>query len=313
MQEQLPAIDDDAAVGPAHPDWSNEASDAFPFLVPQAYRQKIAAGTNPQALLRQVLPVAEELADSPGYSKNPLAEHPGKAHGLIEKYRGRLLVMVTQACAGHCRFCFRRHMLDSPNQQELVQAAFRQRMARRDDITEVILSGGDPLVVSDRKLASWIELISAYPQVRRIRIHSREPVFSPERFTPERLDILRQSPLPVILAVHVNHADELDGETAGALQGLREAGVMLLTQTVLLRGVNDSLHSLVALFERSVDCGLVPYYLHQLDRVAGAAHFEVDSERGLELVDALRDHLPGYMVPRFVREIPGAAGKTPLG
>ena len=313
MREQLPSIDNGVAVSPANPDWSAEASDAFAFLVPPAYRQKIGASKDPQALLRQVLPVAEELADSPGYSKNPLAENPGKEHGLIEKYRGRLLVMVTQACAGHCRFCFRRHMLDTPNQQDFVQAAFRQRMARRDDITEVILSGGDPLVISDRRLKAWLELIADYPQVRRIRIHSREPVFSPERFTPERLDILRRSPLPVILAVHVNHADELDNNTASALEGLRHAGVMLLTQTVLLRGVNDSLESLIALFERSVDCGLTPYYLHQLDRVAGAAHFEVAPDRGLDLVNALREHLPGYMVPRFVQEVPGETSKHPLG
>lgn len=309
-QEELPHH----AVEPGgHLHWDKRAAEDFPFLAPPSYLQKIRASSEPEALLRQVLPSNEELLEVPGFSKNPLAEEPGAGQGLIEKYQGRLLVMVTQACAGHCRFCFRRHMLDAPGRQDTVQAAFRERMRRSDDISEVILSGGDPLVLSDRKLQSWLELISSYPQVRRIRIHTRGPVFSPERFTPELLDILQRAPLPVVMAVHVNHADELDAETAGKLLLLRRSGVMLLTQTVLLRGVNDSVAALARLFERAVECGLAPYYLHQLDRVSGAAHFEVDQARSLEILRELRNRLPGYMVPRLVQEVPGEQSKTPLG
>jgi EF-P beta-lysylation protein EpmB len=313
MREELPPISRPLPQYNTTTDWSEEAANIFAYLVPPAYQQKIDASAQPDALLRQVLPVAEELLDTPGFSKNPLAEAPGAGGGLIEKYQGRLLVMVTQACAGHCRFCFRRHMLDSPKHQDTVKTAFRKRMEGHSDITEVILSGGDPLVLSDRKLESWLTVISAYPQVQRIRIHSREPVFSPERFTPDLLDILRRCTLPVVLAVHVNHPDELDGETAKAIERLREAGVLLLTQTVLLRGVNDSADTLARLFERAVKCGMTPYYLHQLDRVAGAAHFEVDPDRGLAILRELRDLLPGYMVPRYVQEVPGEGSKHPVG
>lgn len=311
MREDLPKIDFPVPDNNRFETWSRKAARDFPYLVPPAYREKIEASAQPAALLRQVMPSDEELLPAPGFTKNPLAEAPGG--GLIEKYPGRLLVMITQACAGHCRFCFRRHMLDSPLHQDTVQAAFRHRMQGREDITEIILSGGDPLVLSDRRLEAWLELICSYPRVKRLRIHTREPVFSPERFTPELLGILQRCDLPVILAVHVNHADELDGKTEAALKNLREAGVMLLTQTVLLRGVNDSVASLAALFERAVECGITPYYLHQLDRVAGAAHFEVDPDRGLSILRELRDRLPGYMVPRYVQEVPGEDSKLPVG
>ena len=312
MREDLPKISLPTPDNDPFEAWSREAARDFPYLVPPAYRQKIEASTQPEALLRQVMPSDAELLPAYGFTTNPLDESPGPGGGLIEKYHGRLLVMVTQACAGHCRFCFRRHMLDSPLHQDTVQTAFQQRMEDRDDITEVILSGGDPLVLSERRLEAWLELICSYPQVKRIRIHSREPVFSPERFTPGLLGILQQCALPVVLAVHVNHADELDGKTETALRNLREAGLMLLTQTVLLRGVNDSVETLSALFERAVECELTPYYLHQLDRVAGAAHFEVEPDRGLSILRELRDRLPGYMVPRYVQEIPGKDSKHPV-
>ncbi|MEJ2382770.1 MAG: KamA family radical SAM protein [Xanthomonadales bacterium] len=288
------------------------AAAAFPFLLPPAYARKIERAGEPEALLRQILPAPEELRDVPGFSADPLDESPAERLGVIEKYPGRLLLMVTPACSGHCRFCFRRHLLDAGPPRADQVAAFRRRMARSDDITEVILSGGDPLVLSDRRLADWFDEIARYSFVRRIRIHTREPVFSPERITPELAALLASAPRPVIVAVHVNHADELDDETAAALARLREAGVLLLTQTVLLRGVNDSFARLAALFERAVDCGLTPYYLHQLDPVAGAAHFAVTPERGQALVRRLRRSLPGYLVPRYVAEVPGEPGKSPL-
>jgi EF-P beta-lysylation protein EpmB len=288
------------------------AAAAFPFLLPPAYARKIDRAREPEALLRQVLPAPEELHDAPGFSADPLDESPAERLGVIEKYPGRLLLMVTPACSGHCRFCFRRHLLDAGPPREDQFAAFRRRMERSEDITEVILSGGDPLVLSDRRLADWFDEIARYAFVRRIRIHTREPVFSPERITPELAALLAGAPRPVIVAVHVNHADELDDETAVALARLREAGVLLLSQTVLLRGVNDSFERLAALYERAVDCGVLPYYLHQLDRVAGAAHFEVEPERGRALIRQLQRSLPGYLVPRYVEEVPGEPGKSPL-
>jgi EF-P beta-lysylation protein EpmB len=284
----------------------------FAFLLPPGYARKIEQAREPEALIRQILPVADERHSVPGFTPDPLAEAPGSHHGLIEKYPGRLLLMVTPACSGHCRFCFRRHLLDEAWPRDEQAAAFRRRMDRAADISEVILSGGDPLVLSDRRLADWFAEIGRYPQVRRIRIHTREPVFAPERITAELAELLAGAPRPVVMAVHVNHADELDGETAQALARLRRAGILLLSQTVLLRGVNDSFERLAALYERAVDCGLVPYYLHQLDRVAGAAHFAVDAERGRALVRQMQRRLPGYLVPRYVEEIPGEPGKTPL-
>ena len=289
-----------------------QAAADFPFLLPPAYLRKIEKSSTPEALIRQVLPSSDELLDVAGYTVDPLDEGPAENQGLIEKYAGRLLVMVTQACSGHCRFCFRRHFLDSPVKQSDIQASFRQRMQEKDDISEVILSGGDPLVLSDRRLNDWFELIGKYPQVRRIRIHTREPVFSPERITPELLTLFRDVPIPLVMAVHINHADELDNLSRDRLLQLQKAGVLLLTQTVLLKGVNDSAKTLAKLFERSVECGMTPYYLHQLDRVAGAAHFAVDRARGLQIMRELRDKLPGYMVPRYVEETPGKDSKLPI-
>lgn len=289
-----------------------EAAADFPFLLPPAYLRKIENGSAPDALIRQILPNADELLDVAGYSRDPVGEISRENNGLIEKYAGRLLVMVTMACSGHCRFCFRRHLLDSPLKQEDIQVSFQQRMQEKEDISEVILSGGDPLVLSDRRLRDWLELIGQYPQVRRIRIHTREPVFSPERITAELIRLFRAAPVPLVMAVHVNHADELDQASKDRLLQLQKAGVLLLTQTVLLKGVNDSVETLAQLLERAVECGMTPYYLHQLDRVAGAAHFAVDRARGLEIMRGLRERLPGYMVPRYVEETPGKTGKTPI-
>jgi EF-P beta-lysylation protein EpmB len=288
------------------------AAAVFPFLAPPSWYRKISASDDPEGLIRQVLPLGQELDDVPGFGADPLAEEPAAQSGLVEKYHGRLLLMVTRRCAGHCRFCFRRHVLDAPVDQDELQRAFRERMATGSDITEVILSGGDPLVLSDRRLSSWLEVFNAYAQLRRVRIHTRGPVFSPARITPEFAAIVAASRHPVVIVVHVNHPDELDGETSDALARLRSAGVLLLSQTVLLAGVNDSTDTLAALFERAVECGLAPYYLHQLDRVAGAAHFEVDKSRGLELMRELRRKLPGYLVPRYVEEVAGAASKRPI-
>lgn len=299
-----PGLDDSASPG---------VGDAgFPVLVPAAYHRKIRAAANPEPLLRQVMAHPDEALAADGFVHDPFGEEPRENDGLIEKYAGRLLLMVTPACAGHCRFCFRRHLLDASVSHDRLTAAFERRMARAEDITEVILSGGDPLVLSDRRLGDWLDRIARFPQVRRVRIHTRSPVFTPERLTPALAERLGAAGLPVVMAVHVNHADELDGATAEGLARLRAAGVTLLTQTVLLRGVNDSAETLTTLFERAFACGLLPYYLHQLDRVAGAAHFEVPREEGRAIVRELRRRLPGYLVPRYVEEVTGESGKRPI-
>ncbi|NNJ79870.1 MAG: KamA family radical SAM protein [Xanthomonadales bacterium] len=288
------------------------AAKEFPFLVPPAYVRKIETAAQPEALILQVLPQGIEMRDTRGFSRDPLEEARDAGSGLIEKYRGRLLVMVTRACAGHCRFCFRRHLPEASLRQSRIEDAFRARMEQESDISEVILSGGDPLVLSDDRLERWTRLVAAYPQVRRLRIHTRGPVFSPERITPALVSALTASRLSVVLAVHANHADELDDETRASLDLLRRAGVMLISQTVLLTGVNDTTDVLVRLFTRLVECGVIPYYLHQLDRIAGAAHFEVGRNRGLALVQELRHRLPGYMVPKYVEEVPGEPSKRPV-
>ena len=289
------------------------AAAVFPFLAPPSWYRKISASDDPEGLIRQVLPLGEELDDVAGYGADPLAEEPAAQSGLVEKYHGRLLLMVTRRCAGHCRVCFRRHVLDAPVDQDAMREAFRVRMEAADDISEVILSGGDPLVLSDRGFSAWLELFGEYSRLRRVRIHTRGPVFSPARITPKFAAIVAASQHPVVVVLHVNHPDELDGETSAALARLRGAGALLLSQTVLLAGVNDSADTLAALFERAVECGLAPYYLHQLDRVAGAAHFEVTKSRGLEIMRELRRKLPGYLVPRYVEEIAGETSKRPIG
>jgi EF-P beta-lysylation protein EpmB len=291
------------------PGFSAAAAQEFHLRLTPAWLNKIENSDQPGALIRQVLPSAEELLPAPGFERDPFDEAPANNRGLLRKYAGRLLVMATWACSGHCRFCFRRNLLSEPVKQSEVQAAFRRYMETHGGISEVILSGGDPFTLNDARLESWFRLIASYPQIRRLRIHSREPVFSPERITPALGAIIQGSQIPVVIAIHVNHADELDGPTREAISILRQSGALLLTQTVLLKGVNDSVEALTALFERAVDSGLAPYYLHQLDRVSGAAHFEVERTRGLELVAALQKNLPGYLVPRYVEEVPGAASK----
>jgi len=291
------------------PGFSAEAARGFDLRLTPSWLDKIQNSDAPGALIRQVLPTAEELLPAPGFERDPFDEAPTENRGLLKKYAGRLLVMATWACSGHCRFCFRRNLLAAPVKQSEVQAAFQRYMETHSGISEVILSGGDPLTLSDARLESWFRLVAGFPQVRRLRIHSREPVFSPERITPALAAIIRNGTIPVVIAIHVNHADELDGPTREALSILRQSGALLLTQTVLLKGVNDSVEALTALFERAADSGLAPYYLHQLDRVSGAAHFEVERSRGLELMAALQKRLPGYLVPRYVEEVPGAASK----
>jgi len=290
---------------PAHND--------FPFRVTRAFASRMRHGDAADPLLRQVLPLAAEGLEVAGYSADPLQETTHFADGgLIRKYTGRALLIATGACAIHCRYCFRREF---PYGESLGHGALERALAILADdasLSEVILSGGDPLVLDDAALGSLFARLAALPHLTRLRIHTRLPVVLPARVTPRLLDLLATSRLRVVLVVHVNHANEIDDEVRAALAALRRVGVTLLNQAVLLRGVNDDVAAQVALSEAVFNAGALPYYVHALDPVRGTAHFAVADARAHELERAMRALLPGYLVPRFVREVPGASSKLPL-
>jgi L-lysine 2,3-aminomutase len=287
---------------------------AFPLFVPRGYVARMRLGDPDDPLLRQVLPVPEELVDVAAFVPDPVNDAAARLQpGLLQKYHGRVLLIATGTCAVHCRYCFRRSFPynESPRSLEAWRPAIEQ-IAGDDSIHEVILSGGDPLTLVDSMLAAFIEELAAISHLRRLRIHTRLPIVIPERVTDALIQLLTNSRLTPIVVVHANHAQELDADVAGALAKLADAGIVLLNQAVLLAGVNDLLEAQAALCERLVDLRVIPYYLHQLDRVAGAAHFEVDVGSGRQIIAQLRERLPGYAVPRYVTEIAGEASKTIL-
>jgi EF-P beta-lysylation protein EpmB len=290
------------------------AASDFPVFVPPSYLARIRPGDPDDPLLRQVLPVAAEGEAVPGFVRDPVDDAAAQLHpGVLQKYRGRALLVATGACAVHCRYCFRRHFAydDAPRSAAEWEEALRA-IADDDSIEEVILSGGDPLVLGDGRLERMAAAIAAMPHVLRLRIHTRLPIMIPARVTDQLLGWLCETRLAPIVVLHANHAQELDDEVAQAVDRLRYGGVMLLNQAVLLRRVNDSIQAQANLSRRLLEIGVVPYYLHQLDRVAGAAHFEVPVAEGLQIVAALREQLPGYAVPRYVQEIPGDPAKHVL-
>ena len=296
------------------PRLSDEAMVQFPLRVPRGFVARMRRGDPSDPLLRQVLPLDDEMRPMPGFGLDAVGDGAAKtAPGVIQKYRGRALLVATGSCAIHCRYCFRRHF---PYAEETAaRDGWRDAvdLIRRDaSIEEVLLSGGDPLSLSNGKLAELTGALADIPHLRRLRIHSRLPIVVPERVDDGLMGWLTALPWPVTLVVHANHANEFDGTVDAALGRLRAAGVHLLNQAVLLRGVNDSVDALAALSERGFRAGVLPYYLHQLDRVAGVAHFEVDDARARALHAGLAVRLSGYLVPRLVREIPGDTGKRPL-
>lgn len=296
------------------PRLSDEAMVQFPLRVPRGFVARMRRGDPSDPLLRQVLPLDDEMRPMPGFGLDAVGDGAAKtAPGVIQKYRGRALLVATGSCAIHCRYCFRRHF---PYAEETAaRDGWRDavELIRQDaSIEEVLLSGGDPLSLSNGKLAELTGALADIPHLRRLRIHSRLPIVVPERVDDGLMGWLSTLPWPVTLVVHANHANELDGTVDAALGRLRAAGVHLLNQAVLLRGVNDSVDALAALSERGFAAGVLPYYLHQLDRVAGVAHFEVDDAHARALHAGLAARLSGYLVPRLVREIPGDTGKRPL-
>lgn len=286
----------------------------FPLRVPRGFVARMRRDDPHDPLLRQVLPLDEESRIVPGFALDAVGDAGAKAgHGVIHKYEGRALLVATGSCAVHCRYCFRRHF---PYADETAGASgWREALAaiRGDDsLHEVILSGGDPLSLATPKLAELTDALAGIAHVRRLRIHTRLPIVLPERVDDALAAWLSALPWPVAIVVHANHANEFDAAVDAAMARLRATGATLLNQAVLLRGVNDSLDAQTDLHERSFAAGVLPYYLHQLDRVAGAAHFEVPDGEALALHAAMRARLPGYLLPRLVREVAGDASKRPL-
>lgn len=285
---------------------------SFALRVPRAFVARMRRADANDPLLRQVLPLVSESVLAPGFSHDPLAE-AAAVPGLLHKYHGRVLLIVTGHCAIHCRYCFRRHFPYAATQPSRLNWSQAFAYIHADQsISEVILSGGDPLSVPDRHLRWMIGAIEAIPHVKRLRIHSRLPVVIPQRITPDLTAMLSENRLQVSLVIHANHAQELDDSLTVALAPLRRAGITLLNQTVLLAGVNDDVTALTELSERLFAIGVLPYYLHLLDPVAGAAHFAVADGRVDLLRTMLLARLPGYLVPRFVREVAHAASKMPV-
>ncbi len=308
--ELLRELDLDPALLPA----ARAAAACFPLRAPRGFVARMRKGDPDDPLLRQVLPLGAELAETPGFDTDPVGDRAARAApGVLHKYHGRALLLVTGACAVHCRYCFRREFPyaesgTGPARWRLALAYLRDASSLR----EAILSGGDPLSLSDRRLGALLAELDRIPHLERLRIHSRQPIVLPERVDDGLLAVLAQTRLQRVLVVHVNHPREIDGTVHAALRRLAAAGVTLLNQTVLLRGINDSAATLAGLSEALFAAGVLPYYLHLLDRVRGAAHFEVKESEASAIMETLRQRLPGYLVPRLVRELPDRPAKTPV-
>jgi len=310
----VPALCEALGLPPELADRAAAATHDFPVFVPPSYLARIERGNPADSLLRQVWPAAAEDAVAEGFVSDPVRDSAFALEpGLLKKYAGRALMVVTGACAVHCRYCFRRHFPyeDTPP-SEAVWSTAVEAIERDTSIQEIILSGGDPLTVTDARLAWLVDRLAAIPHLQRLRVHTRLPIMIPSRVTDSLLVWLTGTRLKPVMVIHANHAQELDAEVAAAVRRLGAADVMLLNQAVLLRGVNDSAEAQAELSLRLIELGVTPYYLHQLDRVRGAAHFEVPIDKGREIIAELRRRLPGYAVPQYVQEQPGAPHKIVL-
>jgi EF-P beta-lysylation protein EpmB len=294
--------------------YSAQALRSFPLRVTRAYAARMQPGNPEDPLLRQVLPHNLETLPYPGFTEDPIGESQANpVKGLLHKYQGRVLLIATQTCAINCRYCFRRHFPYADNRPSRKQwQDALQYIAADASIKEVILSGGDPLATSNTYLAWLVEAIAEIPHVQRIRLHSRLPLVLPDRIDRPLQQLLGSLKQQVVFVIHANHAQEFDASVDAACQRLRETGMQLLNQSVLLRGVNDSVDTLAALSERLLAAGVLPYYLHFLDKVSGAGHFAVSLDTARALVAGLQASLPGYLVPRLVCEEPDRPGKVPL-
>ena len=294
-------------------DYSAGASAQFALKVPLAFARRMEKGNPRDPLLLQVLASAAETLQVAGYGHDPVQEtgtaNPQK--GIIHKYQGRALLIVTSGCAINCRYCFRRHFPYSDNQNSRQQwRDTLQYIGDDTSIEEVILSGGDPLIANDRLLQELVTELGSFTHLRRLRIHSRLPVVLPDRVTPGLLDAITHSSLQTVMVIHSNHANEIDQHVTAAINAMRQRDITVLNQSVLLKGINDSVQALSNLSESLFAAGALPYYLHLLDKVAGAAHFDTAEQRARQLMGEVAAILPGYLVPRLVREDAGAGAKT---
>ncbi len=290
------------------------ADKLFPLRVPEAYLQRIHPGDINDPLLRQILPVVDESFKVEGYSSDPVGDLASKAApGVLHKYQNRALLLLTGACAVNCRYCFRR---DFPYAEQQIKPAqwllSLDYLSQTPSITEVIFSGGDPLILSTQKLTAITNDLQTISHLRRLRIHTRLPVMIPARITDTFCHWLASLPWPVSMVLHINHHRELSEDVVQACVRMRAAGICLLNQSVLLKGVNDEIKLQQVLSEKLYDAGILPYYLHQLDPVTGAQHFKVSDHEALRLHANMQSRLPGYLLPRLVREVPGEAAKLPL-
>jgi len=286
----------------------------FPLKVTRDYLDCINKGDPTDPLLRQVLPLADELLEEDGFAEDPVGDMDASVvPGLIHKYHGRVLLITTPACAIHCRYCFRRHypyQAGSAHGQQ-INAALAY-IGQHEDLSEVILSGGDPLSLSDEQLHRLVNQIEKIRHITTIRIHTRLPVVLPQRMTTKLLELLSNSRLNPVMVIHCNHPNELSVKVLQALSRARSTGLTILNQSVLLNGVNDNPATLMQLSQKLFSVNVLPYYLHMLDPVSGASHFNVDKQRAITLLNTLKNCLPGYLVPKLVEEKPGQPSKDPV-
>lgn len=295
--------------------WQNgfDARKLFAQRVPQSFVDRMEKGNPFDPLLRQVLPLSEEFEVHPGYSTDPLEEQNNAVPGLLHKYHNRALMIVKGGCAINCRYCFRRHFpYDENKGSKSVWQQSLDYVQQHPEIDEIILSGGDPLMAKDEELTWLVNHISDIPHIKRLRIHSRLPVVIPARITPALANLLEETRLQTILVTHINHAQEINQELRDSLTTLKHAGVTLLNQGVMLKGVNDSTDAQVALSQALFDAGVLPYYMHVLDKVQGAAHFFISDQQAKTIMAGVMEKVSGYLVPKLTREIGGRASKTPL-
>jgi EF-P beta-lysylation protein EpmB len=290
---------------------SVSAAKDFPLRVPLNFADCMEKGNPDDPLLRQVLPVHDELAFYPGFNNDPVGDLQAATQtGVLHKYHGRVLLINTGSCAINCRYCFRRNFPYADYQLSKQKEAAAVRAIQNDTgITEVILSGGDPLLLNDARLKQLVQELSAIKHLRRIRIHSRLPIVLPARITADLISLFAQSTKQIILVVHCNHAREINGRVSAACHALKEKGITLFNQSVLLKGVNDNVPALCELNEQLFSHGIIPYYLHLLDKATGTGHFEVSKTEALKLIEQVQAKLPGYMVPKLVQEYAGAESK----
>lgn len=299
------------------PEWQkgHDARRLFALRVPYAFARRMKKGDPNDPLLLQVMTSASEFIATPGYSTDPLEEQDDAiaVPGLLHKYINRALLLVKGGCAVNCRYCFRRHFPYQENQGN--KANWRHALdyiRQQPELDEIIFSGGDPLMAKDHELAWLLDEIETIPHIKRLRIHSRLPVVIPARITEALTQRFSQSRLQILLVTHINHANEIDPELCDAMTRLKRANVTLLNQGVLLRGVNDNADTLAKLSNALFDAGIMPYYLHVLDRVQGAAHFMVPDDEARLIMRKLMTKVSGYMVPKLTREIGGEPSKTTI-